>query len=219
MRNIEDEQQLLTNIMRAVAETIGDKCEVVLHDWSKGYESSIVAIVNGHVTNRKVGDCGSNLGLEVMRGTIKNGDKYNYVTRTKDNKTLKSSTTYIKNDVGETIGALCVNLDVTDFINIRDFMDSFTAINQNGSEVFANDVGELLDFLLSESQKLVGKPVLEMNKEDKIEAIRYLDEKGAFLITKSGNRVCEFFRISKFTLYNYLDLIRSDHRKEAEDPI
>lgn len=76
MNSIEEAYPLLNRIMKLIATTLGPECEVVLHDWSKGYDKSIVAIENGHVTNRKVGDCGSNLGLEVIRGTVKDGDRY-----------------------------------------------------------------------------------------------------------------------------------------------
>ena len=42
-------------------------------------------------------------------------------------------------------------------------------------------------------QEQIGKPALEMNKNEKIEFIRFLDQKGAFLITKSGNRSVNFW--------------------------
>ena len=67
----------------------------------------------------------------------------------------------------------------------------------------------MLKHLISEAQKQVGKPVSEMNKEEKISFIRYLDQKGAFLITKSGEHICELLGISKFTFYNYLEISRT----------
>ena len=42
-------------------------------------------------------------------------------------------------------------------------------------------------------------------KEDKIKAIRFLNENGAFLVTRSGEKVAKYFGISKYTLYSYLD--------------
>ena len=63
----------------------------------------------------------------------------------------------------------------------------------------------LLDELIEQSVKVVGKPVALMNKEDKVKAVQFLNETGAFLITKSGDRVCKFFGISKYTLYSYID--------------
>lgn len=59
------------------------------------------------------------------------------------------------------------------------------------------------------AQMSIGKNTMLMTKDDKIEYIRYLDQRGAFLITKSGPRVCDALGISKYTLYNYLEIARS----------
>lgn len=68
-----------------------------------------------------------------------------------------------------------------------------------------HNVNDLLDTLIEQSVQLVGKPVALMSKDDKITAIQYLNDAGAFLITKSGDKVSNFFGISKFTLYSYMD--------------
>lgn len=47
--------------------------------------------------------------------------------------------------------------------------------------------------------------------------IEYLDNRGAFLITRSSDRVCDALGISKFTLYNYLEQIRSNANQKKED--
>ena len=44
-----------------------------------------------------------------------------------------------------------------------------------------------------------------MTKEDKVRAIGFLNGAGAFLITKSGDKVANYFGISKYTLYSYID--------------
>jgi predicted transcriptional regulator YheO len=61
--------------------------------------------------------------------------------------------------------------------------------------------------------KEVGSPVAYMSREDKIKAIKYLDSHGAFLITKSGDKISSYFGISKYTMYSYLD---KDKDKEKE---
>ena len=76
------------------------------------------------------------------------------------------------------------------------------------------DVNELLTKLMNQAVAMVGQNVDKMTKEEKESVLRYLDEKGAFLITKSGDRVCDFLGISKFKLYNYLNSIRGE--KETE---
>ena len=35
--------------------------------------------------------------------------------------------------------------------------------------------------------------------------IQFLNQSGAFLVTKSGDKVAKYFGISKYTLYSYID--------------
>lgn len=44
MKSINSENDLLKSIMKLIARQFGDKCEIVLHDWSEGYDKPIVAI-------------------------------------------------------------------------------------------------------------------------------------------------------------------------------
>ena len=74
----------------------------------------------------------------------------------------------------------------------------------------------LLTNLIEDAHRHVGKEPEDMTKEDKQEFIRYLDERGAFLITKSGTRVCNYLSISKYTLYNYRDIGRELVVQEAD---
>ena len=66
-------------------------------------------------------------------------------------------------------------------------------------------MNELLDSLIEQALALVGKPVAAMNKDDKVKVVQFLNNAGAFLITKSGDKVASLLGISKFTLYNYMD--------------
>ncbi|MFC7394537.1 helix-turn-helix transcriptional regulator [Scopulibacillus cellulosilyticus] len=215
MESVKQELDFLQPLIKGIAAQFGENCEVVLHDLTEGIESTIVAIENGHVTGRKIGDPSSNLGLEVLRGTVKDGDRYNYLTQTKDGKMLRSTSIYFKNSKGETIGSLCINLDISDLMMAENAIKSITMSQQEQevSEVFVNDVNEVLDFLIQECQNEIGKPAANMTKEDKLKAIQYLDAKGAFLVKKAGDKICQYLNISKFTLYNYLDEVRSAQQK------
>jgi len=215
MNNIKDELETLESIIKGIAAQFGEKCEVVLHDLTGDYEKTIVAIENGYITGRKVGDCGSNLGLEVLMRTEKNGDRYNYITQLKEGTILRSSSIYLKDDDGKTIGAICINMDISDLIMAEKAIQS-TILNKTDpeiEEVFVRDVNELLSYLIQQCQKQIGKPVIHMSKEDKMKVVEFLDKKGAFLITKSGDKVCRYLDISKFTLYNYLDEIHSNNTR------
>ena len=65
--------------------------------------------------------------------------------------------------------------------------------------------GEQIEQYRLTVEKMIGKPVALMNKADKVRAIRFLNESGAFLVTKSGDKVAKYFGISKYTLYSYID--------------
>ena len=53
-----------------------------------------------------------------------------------------------------------------------------------------------------------------MNKDDKVRAIQFLSQHGAFLITKSSDKVAKYFGISKYTLYSYIDLKQEEKHHE-----
>ena len=66
----------------------------------------------------------------------------------------------------------------------------------------------------SEVEREVGKPASEMNRQEKMRALAYLDSRGVFQIAKAHVHLCKFFGISKFTLYNYLDEVRKSGSSE-----
>lgn len=214
MNRVQDEFRLFQSLMKSITAIFGANCEVVLHDLTDGYESTVVLIENGHVTNRQVGDCGSNLGLEVLRGTVSDGDKYGYFTNTPDGRVLRSSSVYIRNDENKVIGCLCVNFDISNLMVADKTIRSLISNGEENKEeeFFVNDVNQLLDALLKKAQDEMGKPVAYMSREEKVRVVEYLDRKGAFLITRSGSRICSFLDISKFTLYSYLDEIHKENK-------
>lgn len=201
--------QFLFQLAKGISRQFGPNCEVVVHDLdSNDPNSSIVDIENGHVTGRKVGDGPSHVVLEALRSGRENlTDHLSYLTRTKDGKILKSSTIYVRDDDGEAIGIFAINYDITLMLAMEENLKQFTATDQDQREPerISRNVGDLLDELIEQSVKIVGKPVALMTKEDKVKAIQFLNETGAFLITKSGDKVCRFFGISKYTLYSYID--------------
>ena len=201
--------QFLFQLAKGVARQFGPNCEVVVHDLaSNDPDSSIVAIENGQISGRKVGDGPSHAVLEALRGgkgTVE--DHLCYLTRTRDGKILKSTTIYIRDDDGRPIGMFGINYDITLMLAMEDALKQFTATERDEQEPehISRNVSDLLDELIAQSVKIVGKPVALMTKEDKVKAIQFLNETGAFLITKSGDKVCKFFGISKYTLYSYID--------------
>ena len=200
--------ELLKQVAKGIARQFGSNCEVVVHDLSQHPDHTIVAIENGHVSGRKVGDGASNVVLERMEHQDREAqDHLSYLTRTPDGKVLKSSTIYIRNSRGKVTAILAINFDISALMMaagaVRDFI-SVQEPQQAEPEKIVN-INNVLEELIQQSVALVGKPAALMNKEDKIKAIRFLNENGAFLVTRSGEKVAKYFGISKYTLYSYLD--------------
>lgn len=203
------EMKFLAQLSRGIARQFGPNCEVVVHDLGTNEpERSIVAIENGHITGRQLGDGPSHVVWEALKTDPKKlEDRLAYLTRTEDGKILKSSTIFIRDDEGKVSGIFAINYDITMMKTMEEQLRLFTATDPAGDEpeTIVHNVNDLLEELIEQSAKLVGKPVAMMNKEDKVKAIGFLNDSGAFLITKSGQRVCNFFGISKYTLYSYID--------------
>ncbi|MCL2589036.1 MAG: helix-turn-helix transcriptional regulator [Oscillospiraceae bacterium] len=222
MENINHEWDNLSRLIKMIAAEFGDGCEVVLHDLTKDYDQTIVAIENNHITGRNIGDSGTNLGLEILRGTTEAGDRYNYFTKTKGGKLLRSSSTYLKDEAGKVIGSICINFDISDYLQMENMLSKITNTSDQKkqpevTEVFANNVNELLDHLIVESLEIIRKKPEDMTRADKIKMVEFLDSKGAFLITKAGDRICDYLGISKFTLYNYLDITKKQEQNRQSD--
>lgn len=218
MESIREDFEFFNDLIKGIAAQFGDQCEVVLHDLTGDYDSTIVAIENGHITGRKVGDPGTNLGLEILRGSQVNGNRFNYITQTKEGRILRSTSLYKKNSKGVTIAAICINYDVTDLMMAKRTLDSLTTGGQqvDVKESFVSNVSDLLEALLQEAQEQVGKPVAAMTKEDKMKMIQLLDLKGAFLVKKSGEKICSYLNISKYTLYSYLEESKSQTERNED---
>ena len=211
------EIELCKQLARGIARQFGNNCEVVVHDLcAEDPEHSVVVIENGHVTGRRLGDGPSHVVWEALKADPKNlQDRLAYLTRTEDGKILKSSTIFIRDDQDKITGIFAINYDITMMKAMEETLSMFTGTEETAQEpqTITHNVNDLLDELIKQSAQLVGKPVALMTKDDKVKAIRFLNESGAFLITKAGQRVCNFFGISKYTLYSYIDESKSDKDK------
>lgn len=193
----------------ALAVHFGNNCEIVIHDLMNAkLENSIVYIENGHISSRKIGDGPSHVVLEALRDNPeKLQDHLGYLTQTSDGRILKSSTIYIRENDNIT-HIMSINYDITSLIMVDNSLQSLigTKVQDKLPERITNNVNDLLDDLIEQSIKMIGKPVAYMTKEEKTSAIQFLNDSGAFLITKSGDKVSKYFGISKYTLYSYIDV-------------
>lgn len=204
---------ILKQIADGLGKQFGADCEIVIHDLqSNNLDNSIIHIVNGHVSARKTGDGPSKAVVEAIELAQQHPEALKdhpaYLTNTADGKLLKSSTMYIKDETGKVCYLFAINYDITALssvdASIKTLIETDSTEHEGTPEPIINNVNVLLDHLIEQSVALVGKPPSLMNKEEKVSAIRFLNNAGAFLITHSGDKVSQYFGISKFTLYSYI---------------
>ncbi|MFP3541378.1 PAS domain-containing protein, partial [Pseudomonas sp. SIMBA_044] len=87
-------------------------CEVVIHDLTQP-QSSVIFTINNHVTGREIGQSFDHLVKQVLLSD-EFGEDYlaGYEIKTEDGRTIKASTTLLRDDKEQVIGALCINYDM-----------------------------------------------------------------------------------------------------------
>lgn len=192
-------------IAEGIAKTFGSHCEVVIHDLTD-VSSSIVAIYNGHVTGRDVGSPMTDLGLTVLRKGSEEDLLLNYPNKSIKGKKLKSSSMMIRDEKGEIVGCLCINIDLTLLAMAGSVLNEITSlVDEKEEESFPQSVSDLEKRMIDRAVEKIGKPVGLMEKAERMEFIRLLDEMGLFLIKGTIQNVAELLEVSKFTIYNYLE--------------
>ena len=204
--NLKDIQLLCDSI----ANQFGPSCEVVFHDLTQDYDHTIVAIANGHITNRTVGGPGTNAGLKALKELSPDSNSSTYMTHTKDGRTLKTTSAYFRDEQGNIVSSLCINLDISDMLCMRNMLDAQLNIGKEENECFSNDISDVLESIINDTISHIGKPGFRMSRREKIEAIRYLDSHGAFLVKRSVERVCAALDVSRNSFYAYLDDARKN---------
>lgn len=115
--------------MDFLADVLGENAEVFLHDLSN-LENSVVKVRNEYISGRRKGDPPTDSAMSSIKNTTP-GTNYNcnYQGITKEEKHLKCSTYYIKNDKKNIVGILCINQDIDRYISARKYLDSFFMIS------------------------------------------------------------------------------------------
>ncbi|WP_232697158.1 helix-turn-helix transcriptional regulator [Brevibacillus daliensis] len=221
-----------------LAGVLGKNTEVVLHDL-RTPDNSIVAIENGHVSGRKTGGPLTDLVLKVIQdGSYKEKDYLvNYISYVKGNRRCRSSSFFIKDEVGEIVGLLCINMDVSAWEQSRELITqmifgfqeeqgitenqkdqesnsnkiSTQYSQQHNQGVFENLQETVEDVLIS----MIDKVLVEfditperMSVEEKMEVVRRLHDQGLFLLKGGVNELSKKMKVSEATVYRYLSKVK-----------
>lgn len=239
-RSIDGERLIavFAQLVEPIGRSLPSTSEVVLHDLSL-LPNSIVAI-SGDVTGRRVGDPATDLLLEKISG-FSEDNMVGYVTTLPDGRSIRSSTMIIRDVSGTAVAALCINSDLSVWTSAQHVIDAMLGnlgaegagiasigsgadtstppAPQERSEIFAHNVDELAAHLIHSAIEKAGVPVELMHKRHKIEVVRDLRSRGMFLLRDAVDMVAEELKVTRFTIYNYLNEIADDEAQAVDDSL
>ncbi len=197
-----------------LVETFGRNCEVAIHDFARLPHSLIY--VAGEVTKRKPGAPITDLVIKTLRREGNEAKNIcNYKNTTKLGRILKSSTAFIRDSQNKTIGAFCINIDITDYLNSINMIENLiqTSDTQNSEieETFASSLNEMIESLIGQVVRKVGKQPAVMTKDEKLELVELLEINGAFSVKGAVHQVATLLGVSKYTIYNYIKSVRNNN--------
>ncbi|MHC1479131.1 helix-turn-helix transcriptional regulator [Frateuria aurantia] len=220
-----DERKALLGVLRpiitVIGNVVGENVEVVLHDLTQP-ENSILSIINGHVSGRQVGDSilsgpDQDKGfVELLRTTEVDTETGHsiisgYQTFTRDGRELQSSTVIFRDHAGTPFASLCVNADLAVVVQAHALLQSLLNVRTDPSPSTtgtAAGVDVLMREIISDAVKRFGKTVGAMNKEEKVHAVEAMMERGLFIVKGGIGRAASALGVTRFTIYNYLDVIK-----------
>lgn len=199
-------------VLECIAEAFGSSCEVVLHSL-EDVGHSIIKIVNGHVTGRKVGSPPTAFGMELLeKADLLDKDVIDsHWSKQYAGKLLKSVTLIIRNTEGRAIGFMCINIDVT--VPLLKFMTEFLPTDHQAEimiKYFPSTVEELVNETLESVMTMVSaQREVSPSEKNKLTVIE-LHKRGMFKVSGAIDIVAKTMGISRYTVYNYIREAKAD---------
>lgn len=200
-----------------LAEYLGTGFEFVLHSL-EDCENSVIKIINGHHTGRKLGAPITDLALNMLNKIQdENLDGYvSYESKNKKGNLLYSTTISVYGEHHRIIGLICINYHMdtplSETFPVFKMLDAATKniVNEN----FAVDVDALIEQAYTEAQHIVmADDSISANFKNK-EIINILYNQGIFRMKDAVAKVAQVMDVSKNTVYMHLRGLRENEKQE-----
>lgn len=192
-----------------LADTFGRGIEFTLHDFSKPGKT-IVAIRNGQITGRRVGDSISNFTLRAIQESVKNSeDLSKFKSRILEKKNLKTEDLLIVGEDGTIKGLLCINIPLQGLQEFSALLQGLlgTSVSPEPASLVPGDVGSfeglaesIIDGVLAEAEVSPDR----LTPEERIMVIERIQSKGVFQLKGVVGLVSRKLNVSEATVYRYL---------------
>lgn len=188
--------------------------EVVVHDF-KDLDHSIIHIVNGQISNRKIGDAASELGIRRLLEQENIPDTLvNYINQNDRGQKFKSASIAIRDDNKKMIGAFCFNFDLSQFEQFQKFLEFFMSC-ENNTLVGLSDINDRHQSNEEEIQEEVKRYIfknslssLQLSYKDKQDIVCHLNRQGFLKKRGAISSIASSLQLTRQCIYNYLDLAK-----------
>lgn len=191
-------------LCEGIAVWLHPHAEVVLHD----LETDAVVRLWNNLSRRQPGEpslIGQEIQLEDDCDVYGPYEHYNW-----DGRLLKSISAVIRDGSGRRMGLLCLNLDVSSFDGLKRFLESFTgAKTQMPLALNEHDWREQIHQALGSFLRANNVALEALTREQKIEAVGFLDSQRLFLTRNAAQHVASILGVSRATVYNWLNKTRN----------
>ena len=212
-----------------IADILGEKAEVVLHDLRNELNSTVIYIRNS-LSGRKIGSPATDLLVDILQKQTYRQCNYlsNYKSKAGEGKKFKSSSYFIKDDNGDLLGMICVNIDYTSEIvminKLNDFLEQFSKVTHKdvyqlseSQSIEENLYGTVENIVEDTIYKVTGQievKNMKLKKEEKLEIVRILENRGFFALKESIGELAKIFDMSEVSIYKYIQEIKKEKEQE-----
>lgn len=203
---MENKKKLMQYVPMAefISKTVGDNCEVVIQDLSNTH-NSIVYITEPSVTGRKVGGPITDYALELVSNHGYETKQYvcNYIGKSNNGKTFRSSTFFIK-DEGNLIGLFCVNIDISNLLKAKDILVEELAASHEDyiKENFNLSLEDMTNKIILEH--IQSTPAEQVSIQQKQDIVTEMQSKGLFLMKGAVTVAADALNVSEQSIYRYI---------------
>lgn len=184
----------------AIQRLLHPHAEVVIHDIRKNQ----IAAIYHPFSKRRVGDSSllTQEEMSMLEDCMGPYEKINW-----DGKKLKSVSSIIRDDKGEAVGMLCINLNISSLEKINGLISEFINHEKFTSQpipLFKDDWQEKINKYIHTYLNEHHLTLESLNRTEKKELIEHLYKTGAFTAKNSALYIAQVIGVSRATIYNYL---------------
>lgn len=201
----------LSKIVSAVAETLAPFCEVMLSDLSN--PDHVIVQVGNSLSGQKVGDPASPVGLARLADPNFPDSIVNWGVTLSDGRQFKTTSIGIKDKSGKYMGALVLNVDITQFRSHAAYLMELTRVTEMPDRITKlydakspEDVGaKILSFAAKRN-----RDPFALTTNDKRELLRQLARDGELERRGAAERIASMIGVTRSNVYYYLKKSKAD---------